>query len=140
MKIAAAVQEARIAPTIAESTEILIVTEENGTPVAKESIAIGADGITSVLFKLSMQNIDVLLAGEVGTALQSTLRMLGIQLLPGCQGDAVETIAAYMAGETVGDPSKISIPEEDENDPMNCIHDCAKCMAECSNAQPKAAK
>lgn len=131
MKIAAIVRDGKISPTISESTEVLIVTAENGVPVGKESIVIGNDAITSVLFKLSMQNIDVLLAGEVGTALQSTLRMLGIGLLPGCQGDAIDCIAGYMANEPVGDPSKIVVPEIDENDPMNCMHDCAKCMAGC---------
>lgn len=131
MKVAAAVKDGKIANTIAESTEVLIVTEEEGKPVAKDTVTLGKEGITSVLFKLSQQNIDTLLAGEVGTALQSTLRMLGMQILPGCTGDAVECIAGFLAGEKVGDPSKIVIPEEDEDDPMNCMHDCAKCMAGC---------
>lgn len=133
MRIAAATRDGKIAHTIAESTEILIVTEENDVPTAKEVLPVGNDGITSVLFKLAMKNIDVLLAGEIGTALQSTLRMLGISMLPGCEGDAIETIAAYMTHEDIGDPSKIVIPEEDEDDPLNCLHDCAKCMANCAD-------
>lgn len=136
MKIAAVSKDGMIAKTISESTEILVVTEENGVPVAKEMIQIGDDEITSVLFKLSLQNVDVLLAGEMGAALQSTLRMLGVQLLPGCEGDAVENIAGYMMHEDIGDPSKIIIPEEDENDPLNCLHDCSKCMAGCHD-RPK---
>ncbi|MDO4173487.1 MAG: hypothetical protein Q4D42_01870 [Eubacteriales bacterium] len=131
MKVAAAVKDGKLSDTIAHSTEVLIVTEEDGKPIARETIALGKEGITSVLFQLSQQNIDVLLAGEVGTALQTTLRMLGMHVLPGCTGDAIECIAGYLAGEEVGDVSKIVIPEEDEDDPMNCIHDCAKCMAEC---------
>ena len=136
MKIAAVVKNGKIAETIAESQEILVVTEEKGVPVSKEIISIGDDEITSVLFKLAMQNIDVFLAGEVGTALQSTLRMLGVELLPGCTGDAIDNIAGYMLHEDIGDKSKIVIPEEDENDPMNCMHDCAKCMAGCHD-RPK---
>ncbi|MDY4444106.1 MAG: hypothetical protein SPE35_08155, partial [Butyricicoccus sp.] len=92
---------------------------------------LGEKGITSVLFQLSQQNIDILLAGEVGTALQSTLRMLGMHVLPGCTGDAIDCLAGLLSGEKVGDPSKIVIPEVDEDDPMNCMHDCAKCMADC---------
>ena len=92
MKVAAAVKDGVIAPALNESTEVMIVTEENGQPVSKEVISLDGAGITSVLFKLSMQNIDVMLAGEVGTALQETLRMIGMQVLPGCQGDAVECI------------------------------------------------
>ncbi|MDO4287206.1 MAG: hypothetical protein Q4C40_05725 [Eubacteriales bacterium] len=131
MKVAAAVKDGKIADTIAESTEVFIVTEEDGKPVAKDTVELGKDGITSVLFKLSQQNIDILLAGEVGTALQTTLRMLGMHVLPGCTGDAIECIAGLLAGEKVGDASKIVIPEVDEDDPMNCMHDCAKCMADC---------
>ena len=139
MKIAAVAKDGKIAKTITESEEILVVTEENGVPVSKEIIAIGDDEITSILFKLAMQNIDVFLAGEVGTALQSTLRMLGVELLPGCEGDAIDNIAGYMLHEDIGDKSKIVIPEEDENDPMNCMHDCAKCMAGCHD-RPKESK
>lgn len=132
MKIAAVVtKDGKIAHTIAESTEILVVTEEKGLPVAKELIEIGDEEITSTLFKLAMQNIDVLLANEIGAALQSTLRMLGVQMLPGCEGDAVENIAAYLTGEPIGDASKIIVPQEDADDPLNCLHDCAKCMAGC---------
>lgn len=140
MKIAAVTRDGNIAHTIAESTEILIVKEENGLPTAKELVQIGDDEITSVLFKLAMQNIDVLIAGEIGTALQSTLRMLGVEMVPGCEGDAVENIAAYLTNEPIGDPSKIVVPEEDENDPLNCLHDCAKCMANCHDrpAAPQA--
>lgn len=64
MKVAAAVKDGVIAPALNESTEVMIVTEENGQPVSKEVISLDGAGITSVLFKLSMQNIDVMLAGR----------------------------------------------------------------------------
>ena len=66
MKVAAAVKDGKIANTIAESTEVLIVTEEEGKPVAKDTITLGKNGITSVLFQLSQQNIDILLACIAG--------------------------------------------------------------------------
>ncbi len=133
MKVAAVTTEngKTIADRVANGTEILIVTEAGGVPTARELVQIGDDGITSVLFKMAYQNIDVLLAGEIGTALQSTLRVLGVEMVPGCTGDAVENIAGYLMHEEIGDPSKIVEPEEDENDPMACLHDCAKCMANC---------
>jgi predicted Fe-Mo cluster-binding NifX family protein len=133
MKIAAVMKEdGCIAKTTAEATQILIVTEEARVPTAKEILDIGGQEITSVVLKLAAQNVDVFLAGEMSTILQSALRMLGISLYPGCEGDAIENIAAYLSGEIVGDPSKIVIPEEDENDPMSCMHDCAKCMSNCA--------
>lgn len=133
MKIAAITLDGAIAQNVAEATEILVVTAEERIPTAKETVPIGGAEITGVVLKLAAQDLDVLIAGEVSTLLQSTLRMLGISLYPGCAGDAIEQIAAYLAGEEIGDPSKIVIPEEDENDPMACMHDCARCMAECSS-------
>lgn len=133
MKIAAVSHQGQIAHTLSESTELLVVTADNGLPVAKEQIAVNEKEITGAISKLAMQNVDVVLAGEMGTALQSALRMLGVELILGCTGGSVENIAGYLAGEKLGDPSKIVIPEEDENDPMNCMHDCARCMADCSS-------
>ena len=133
MKIAAIMKDdGCIAKTTAEATKIIVVTEEARIPTAKEILDIGGQEITSVVLKLASRDIDVFLAGDMSTLLQSTLRMLGISLYPGCEGDAIETIAAYLTGEEIGDPSKIVIPEEDENDPMACIHDCSKCMSNCA--------
>ncbi len=136
MKIAAFIKEDQIAQNVTEATEILIVETEDKTPTAKEVLKIEGQEITSVLLKLAARNIDVLLANDLSVVLQSSLRMLGISLYPGCQGDANEQIAAYLLGEDIGDPSKIVIPEEDEDDPMSCMHDCSRCMAECSTRSP----
>ena len=133
MKIAAMMKDdGCIARTVAEATKIMIVTEEARVPTAKEIVEIGGQEITSTVLGLAKRDIDVFIAGEMSTLLQSALRMLGVSLYPGCEGDAIETIAAYLTDEPIGDPSKIVIPEEDENDPMACIHDCSRCMAACA--------
>lgn len=134
MKIAVFACDGQVANNASDATQVIVVTVEDGVPNAKEILDIGGQELTSVVLKLASRNIDVLIAGDISTLLQSTLRMLGISLYPGCKGDANENIAAYLLGEELGDPSKIVIPEEDENDPMSCMHDCARCMAECSNA------
>lgn len=136
MKIAAFIKEEQIAQSVTQADQILIVEAEDKMPKSKEVLEIEGQEITSVLLKLAARNIDVLLANDLSTVLQGTLRMLGISLYPGCQGDANEQIAAYLLGEDIGDPSKIVIPEEDEDDPMACMHDCARCMAECSTQSP----
>lgn len=136
MKIAAVITKDQIAQSVTQADQILIVEAEDKAPTSKEVLEIGGQEITSVLLKLAARNIDVLLANDVSTVLQGTLHMLGISLYPGCQGDANEQIAAYLLGEDIGDPSKVALPEEDENDPMACMHDCSRCMAECSTQSP----
>lgn len=133
VKIAAFVQaDGNIAANVSDAVNVLIVTAEEKIPQEKEVVEIGGEQLTSLLLKLAARNIDVLLAGEVSTQMQSALRMLGISLYPGCQGEVNEQIAAYLVGDDIGDPDKVSLPEYDENDPMNCVHDCSKCMADCA--------
>ncbi len=133
IKIAAFVREdGQIAANISDATQVIVVSAEEKIPQDKEVVEIGGEQLTSLLLKLAARNIDVLLAGDVSTQMQSAIRMLGISLYPGCQGDVNDQIAAYLVGDDIGDPDKISIAEVDENDPMNCIHDCSKCMADCA--------
>ena len=54
--------------------------------------------------------------------------MLGVLLVPGCEGPAEEAVAKFLVGEKQGDPTLLEIGrEEDPDDPMACMHDCAKC-------------
>ena len=55
-------------------------------------------------------------------------QMLGVLLVPGCEGSAEESVAKFLVGEKQGDPTILEIGrEEDPDDPMACMHDCAKC-------------
>ena len=41
---------------------------------------------------------------------------------------AEEAVAKFLVGEKQGDPALLEIGrEEDPDDPMACMHDCAKC-------------
>lgn len=128
MKIAAVHKDGEIQNKLGDNTEIMVVTVENGEPVSKEIVPIAEDEMVSVLFKLAYNQIDVFLADEVGMSIQSAMRMMGVQMILGCTGNAIENIAGYLTGEQIGDPSKIIYPPEmDEDDPMQCMHDCSKC-------------
>jgi len=51
-----------------------------------------------------------------------------VLLVPGCEGSAEESVAKFLVGEKQGDPTILEIGrEEDPDDPMACMHDCAKC-------------
>ena len=56
------------------------------------------------------------------------LKEEGVLLVPGCEGAAEEAVAKFLVGEKQGDPTLLEIGrEEDPDDPMACMHDCAKC-------------
>ena len=64
----------------------------------------------------------------LGLALRNALEMIGVLLVPGCEGAAEEAVAKFLVGEKQGDPTLLEIGrEEDPDDPMACMHDCAKC-------------
>ena len=67
-------------------------------------------------------------AVSLGLAIRNALEMIGVLLVPGCEGPAEEAVAKFLVGEKQGDPTLLEIGrEEDPDDPMACMHDCAKC-------------
>ena len=58
----------------------------------------------------------------------AAVAILGVLLVPGCEGSAEESVAKFLVGEKQGDPTILEIGREaDPDDPMACMHDCAKC-------------
>ena len=109
MNIGVAYENGRIAKNLGDCREVLIITTEGREPVSKR-IA------------------DVLICGSLGLATRNALEMLGVLLVPGCEGSAEESVAKFLVGEKQGDPTILEIGrEEDPDDPMACMHDCAKC-------------
>ena len=75
-----------------------------------------------------MEKLDVLICGSLGLAIRNALEMIGVLLVPGCEGPAEEAVAKFLVGEKQGDPTLLEIGrEEDPDDPMACMHDCARC-------------
>ena len=69
-----------------------------------------------------------MICGSLGLAIRNALEMIGVLLVPGCEGSAEEAVAKFLVGEKQGDPTLLEIGrEEDPDDPMACMHDCAKC-------------
>ena len=103
MNIGVAYENGRIAKNLGDCREVLIITTEGREPVGKR------------------------IAGIAGTS-RNALEMLGVLLVPGCEGSAEESVAKFLVGEKQGDPTILEIGrEEDPDDPMACMHDCAKC-------------
>ena len=128
MKIAVPLENGAIAPELGESTSFAIFTAQDGKILSRENITLPAAGSTAVVSMIARQQINTLICGGLGLMTRSALQMIEVELIPMCTGDAETAAAKYLRGEAQGDPSILAVePVEDENDPMQCMHDCAKC-------------
>ena len=128
MNIAVAYDNGQIAGNLGSCKTFLIVTVEGKEPTGKRLAAVDGEGTTALLKLASLEKLDVLICGSLGLAIRNALEMIGILLVPGCEGSPEEAVAKFIVGEKQGDPTLLEIGrEEDPDDPMACMHDCAKC-------------
>ena len=116
MNIGVAYENGRIAKNLGDCREVLIITTEGREPVGKRIAGIAGTSATDLIKFAGLEQIDVLICGSLGLATRNALEMLGVLL------------AKFLVGEKQGDPTILEIGrEEDPDDPMACMHDCAKC-------------
>lgn len=128
MNIGVAYDNGQIARNLGGCRTFLVVSTEGQTPTGKHLAETDDDNTTALLKLASMEKLDVLICGSLGLAIRNALEMIGVLLVPGCEGPAEEAVAKLLVGEKQGDPTLLEIGrEEDPDDPMACMHDCAKC-------------
>lgn len=128
MNIGVAWQDGQICSDLGACGTVLIVETDGATPVSKRLAPVDGTGTTALLRLAGLEQIDVLICGSLGLATRNALEMLGVLLVPGCEGAAEEAVAKFLVGEKQGDPTLLEIGrEEDPDDPMACMHDCARC-------------
>ena len=128
MNIGVAYEGGQIAKNLGGCRTFLVVSTEGQTPTGKHLAETDDDNTTALLKLASMEKLDVLICGSLGLAIRNALEMIGVLLVPGCEGSAEEAVAKFLVGEKQGDPTLLEIGrEEDPDDPMAYMHDCAKC-------------
>ena len=128
MNIGVAYEGGQIARNLGGCHTFLVVSTEGQTPTGKHLAETDDDNTTALLKLASMEKLDVLICGSLGLAIRNALEMIGVLLVPGCEGPAEEAVAKFLVGEKQGDPTLLEIGrEEDPDDPMACMHDCARC-------------
>ena len=128
MNIGVAYDNGQIAKNLGGCRTFLVVSTEGQTPTGKHLAETDDDNTTALLKLASMEKLDVLICGSLGLAIRNALEMIGVLLVPGCEGSAEEAVAKFLVGEKQGDPTLLEIGrEEDPDDPMACMHDCARC-------------
>ena len=128
MNIGVAYDNGQIAKNLGGCRTFLVVSTEGQTPTGKHLAETDDDNTTALLKLASKEKLDVMICGSLGLAIRNALEMIGVLLVPGCEGSAEEAVAKFLVGEKQGDPTLLEIGrEEDPDDPMACMHDCAKC-------------
>ena len=128
MNIGVAYDNGQIAQNLGGCRTFLVVTTEGQNPTGKHLAQAEDDNTTALLKLASKEKLDVMICGSLGLAIRNALEMIGVLLVPGCDGSAEEAVAKFLVGEKQGDPTLLEIGrEEDPDDPMACMHDCATC-------------
>ena len=134
MNIGVAYENGRIAKNLGDCREVLIITTEGREPVGKRIAGIAGTSATDLIKFAGLEQIDVLICGSLGLATRNALEMLGVLLVPGClercqNGDeeARRLLIEHNLRLVAHVARKYQGCEEDPDDPMACMHDCAKC-------------
>mgnify|MGYP000535533472 CR=1 FL=1 len=88
MNIGVAYENGRIAKNLGDCREVLIITTEGREPVGKRIAGIAGTSATDLIKFAGLEQIDVLICGSLGLATRNALEMLGVLLVPGCEGSA----------------------------------------------------
>lgn len=105
MNIGVAFDEGQIAANLGSCKQVLVVTTEGREPVSKHMAEVRGTSTTDLIKLASMEQIDVLICGSLGLAIRNALEMIGVLLVPGCEGPAEEAVAKFLVGEKQGDPT-----------------------------------
>lgn len=128
MKIAIAQQDGTITQKLTDCHAFMVIEfDAKRNPTSRALVEVGAGSIALLTFA-GKAEIDVLICGEMGIGSRNALESLGVILVPGAQGDATQAAVDFLCGALRGDQAFLDAQrEEDPNDPMSCMHDCAKC-------------
>ena len=98
MNIGVAYDNGQIAANLGSCRQVLIVTTEGREPVSKHMAEVPGTSTTDLIKLASMEQIDVLICGSLGLAIRNALEMIGVLLVPGCEGAAEEAVAKFLVG------------------------------------------
>lgn len=131
MKLAIAAENNRIHQELGKCTDFLIFTIEDGQ-IKDRKQSKSLQGHIALMSFFAENGIDALICGKIGLNTRNALQMIGITLVPGCAGDVMEAAENFLAGKQQGDPAILSdTSDQDPDDPLSCLHDCAKCTLGC---------
>ena len=101
MKIAATYDNGNIFQHFGRTQFFKIYTVEDNKVDHSEVISSNGEGHGALAGILAEEQVDVLICGGIGPGAQNALAQMGIELVPGAEGDADQAVEAYLKGELV---------------------------------------
>lgn len=101
MKIAVTYDNGNIFQHFGKTENFKVYEVENNQVISSEVISSNGSGHGALADLLDGQNVDVLICGGIGGGAQAALTEAGIEFCSGAQGDADQTVEAYLKGELV---------------------------------------
>ena len=101
MRIAVTYDNGNIFQHFGKTENFKVYEVENNQVISSEVISSNGSGHGALAGLLDGQNVDVLICGGIGGGAQAALTEAGIEFCSGAQGDADQTVEAYLKGELV---------------------------------------
>ena len=128
MNIGVAYENGRIAKNLGDCREVLIITTEGREPVGKRIAGIAGTSATDLIKFAGLSRSTCSSAARSVWQRATHSRCSACCSCPAAKARRRNPVAKFLVGEKQGDPTILEIGrEEDPDDPMACMHDCAKC-------------
>ena len=133
MRIAVTYENGNVFQHFGHSKQFKIYTVEDGKIVNEEVADTNGSGHGALAEFLCDKGADILICGGIGAGAQNALKMFGIRIFGGVQGNADEAVNALVAGSLAYDPNARcdhhdhAHGEGHDCSDHSCGHDCGHC-------------
>lgn len=104
MKIAVTYEDGQVFQHFGHTEQFKVYQVEDGKVVATEIVGTNGQGHGALAGFLLSGGVDVLICGGIGGGARVALAEAGIELYPGCSGEADEQVESLLAGTLDYDP------------------------------------
>lgn len=140
MKIAVTYENGKVFQHFGKTETFKVYGVEEGKVISSEVISSNGEGHGALAGVLEGQGVDVLICGGLGGGAQAALAEAGIEVCSGAEGDADQTVEAYLKGELISTGVNCDHHHEEEEGHScgsNCGDGgCSGCGGGCGSHQP----
>ena len=113
MKIAVTYENGKVFQHFGHTESFKLYEVEEGKIISSAVLPTLGSGHGALAGFLAAQGVDTLLCGGIGGGAREALGTAGIRLFPGVQGDADQSVAAFLAGTLQFDPAYLCTHHEE---------------------------
>ncbi|MBP1556192.1 MAG: DUF134 domain-containing protein [Oscillospiraceae bacterium] len=122
MRIAVTYDNGMIGQHFGHTEEFKLYDVEDGAIVKEQTLSAGGRGHGMLAGVLKEAKTDLLICGGIGNGAKNALSEAGIELIPGTEGSADETVIAYLNGTLIYDLNS-ECHDHDHEEGHDCGHD-----------------